>query len=442
MLDWGFELPHFWCCMLARNIKLVFSTNALMLLSGVITSLLSAWALGPEGRGDLAVVVMWPNVCALLCEFALPQSYRYRMARTPQNVSALFSNTVIYSVGVGIVAVGLAELIVPHLVGERSPAVMRLVHIYLLIIPAIICWELMRGLLEGARRFDQVAIARITYFGIQVSGYVGLYLGGYLTIATATFTIICAVLTSLTFSVIALQRQMRPGWKPSWTEMRKSLHYGLRDYPGVLTEFTTLRLDQLMLGGLASSSAIGLYFVAVPLAEITARLASSVADALMPEVAASSRHEEAMCLLTRSLRLTLYAHLCLLIPLWLATPVILRVVYGEGFLAATETLRLLLIASVLWSLGTIVISGLNGFGHPALSTTARLAAAIVTALSLLYWLPTLGIEGAALSSLLGYTVMLAVALFCLVRRCGISLWEVLRPRWDDWPVRLQPLRGA
>jgi hypothetical protein len=32
--------------MLGRNIKVVFSTNFLMLSSGVVTSLLSAWALG------------------------------------------------------------------------------------------------------------------------------------------------------------------------------------------------------------------------------------------------------------------------------------------------------------------------------------------------------------------------------------------------------------
>jgi hypothetical protein len=33
--------------MFSRNIKMVFSTNALALLCGVLTSLLSAWALGP-----------------------------------------------------------------------------------------------------------------------------------------------------------------------------------------------------------------------------------------------------------------------------------------------------------------------------------------------------------------------------------------------------------
>ena len=38
--------------MLGRNIKVVFSTNFLMLSSGVVTSLLSAWALGPRGENS------------------------------------------------------------------------------------------------------------------------------------------------------------------------------------------------------------------------------------------------------------------------------------------------------------------------------------------------------------------------------------------------------
>ena len=51
--------------MIVRNVKLVFVANAMILFCGVVTSLLSAWALGPAGRGDLLVVTLWPPVCAL-----------------------------------------------------------------------------------------------------------------------------------------------------------------------------------------------------------------------------------------------------------------------------------------------------------------------------------------------------------------------------------------
>jgi O-antigen/teichoic acid export membrane protein len=153
----------------------------------------------------------------------------------------------------------------------------------------------------------------------------------------------------------------------------------------------------------------------------------------MPEVAAAKHGERADNLLARSLRLTVYTHLLLLLPLWLAAPSILRFVYGDSFSAAGGTLRILLFASVVLTAGGITISGLNGFGHPGLSTIARVASAIVTLVALLTLLPRYGIAGAAIASLMGYSVMMLIAFFFLVQKRDRSLWSYLRPRTSDLP---------
>jgi O-antigen/teichoic acid export membrane protein len=146
------------------------------------------------------------------------------------------------------------------------------------------------------------------------------------------------------------------------------------------------------------------------------------------------------------LRLTLYTHLLLLVPLWIAAPFVLRQFFGESFLAATATLRILLLASVVLSAGGIMISGLRGFGHPGLSTIARLTSAVITVVSLLLLLPRLGIVGAAVASLLGYGATMLIAVFWLVRKTKLGIFQYLRPRREDIPVahlrallRLQPL---
>lgn len=417
-----------------KNITIIFFANAFTLLSGVVTSLLTAWALGPEGRGDLAVVVLWPNVVALLVGMGLPQAHRYYQARQPELLSRLFSNALLFAAVMGAFAYGAAELIVPRLVGIRSPQVMWLVGIYLLNIPLALLYDLMVGFLEGAREFRYAALARVIFFGIQSVLYVTLWLTNHLTVKNAAVTMIAAQIVNTLTALIGVIYVLRPRWQPNWAAWWMALNYGIRYHPGVVTAFTTLRLDQLMLGGMASSIEIGLYFIAVRLSEITTVLASSVADVLMPEVAASKQVEESVQLLTRSLRQTIYVYLLVLIPLLLGAPVILRIAYGPDFLAATGTLRLLLIASLIWSAGAIVISGLNGLGYPGLSTLARLASAIVTVFALLYWLPKYGIVGAAFSSLLGYGVMLVVALFWLIRKQHLSLWECLRPQREDLPL--------
>lgn len=424
--------------MLKRNIKLVLSTNALMLGSGVVTGLLSAWALGPSGRGDLMVVLMWPAIFSMVAQIGLPQAYRFWVAKRPECVSALFSNGVIFTLIMGLLTLGLAQLIIPHLIGERSPEVLRLTRIYLLVIPIHLLTDLTRGLLEGARKFTWVGALRLILFGVQLVCYVALWWIGKLTVASSAYTMLASLAASLIVSLIAVWSELRPKWEPSLPELGASLRYGVRDYPGILTEFVNWRLDLMMLVGMASSTALGLYVVALRLADITTTLAGSVGDALLPEVAASKNAAEATQVVTKSLRLTLAAHLLILVPLWLAAPYILRHAFGESFVEVTNVLRLLMFASVVWSGGAIVISGLNGLGYPGLSATARIAAALVMVVALVTLLPRRGIQGAAVSSIAGYSVMFIVALFWLLRRSQITLWECLRPRGSDLPHNFTP----
>lgn len=418
-----------------KNITFIFLANFFSLLSGVVTSLLTAWSLGPEGRGDLAIVTMYPNVVALAIGLGLPQAHRYFLAREPEEVSPMFSNALIFTVVAGALSYFAAEFFVPLLIGERSEAVMWLVRIYLLNIPLSLLYDLMAGMLEGSRQFKWAAIARVMFFGVQSAVYFVLWMTGNLTVYTAALTMIAAQIANALTATFSVSRVLRPRWQPSWTSWVKFIKYGLKYHVGVVTSFTTLRLDQLMLGGMATSIEIGLYVVAVRLSEITTVLSSSIADVLMPEVAAAKHSKNSTQLLTKSLRQMFYMYLLMIVPLMIVSPFVLEYAFGADFAAATNTLRLLLAASMMWSLGAIINSGLNGFGYPGLSTISKLASAAVTVFALLYWLPIYGINGAALASLLGYSTMFAVALFWLIRKKDIRLREIFIYQSGDIPVR-------
>jgi len=119
-------------------------------------------------------------------------------------------------------------------------------------------------------------------------------------------------------------------------------------------------------------------------------------------------------------------------PLWVAAPYLLRILFGPEFVPATAAFRWLLVAAGVWSCGSIVINGLRGFGYPGLSTVARFSAAVVTAVALVVLLPRMGITGAAISSLIGYSIMLMVALVGFVKKRQLHLWKnCLRPERHD-----------
>ena len=416
---------------MTRNVKLVFLTNALLLLFSVITSLLSAWALKPEGRGDLAIVTMWLFVFSLAGTLGLPYAHRYWMARESAWQSEIFSNTVVYTLIAGLITGGIAWFVIPLLTAGRSTEIIRFTQLFSINIPVILLTEMLRGQLEGARLFGWVGAARLSFISTQAVGYAIFYFFGWLTLENAILIIVVAQIICPLTMLGGVLKKLRPRWNFSFKVFRAEIGYGLRSYLGIVTGFAVLRLDIIMLAIVAPSHIIGLYSVAVALAEITATLASSVADALMPEVAAANNPKSSALLVGKSLRLLFYAHFLVLIPLLLAAPYILQVIYGESFVAATDTLRILLLASVVWSAGLTVISGLDGFGHPGLSTIARLASTVTTVIALLILLPRWGIVGAAAASLLGYSTLFLVALICFLRRERIGFWEFLRPRRED-----------
>lgn len=414
-----------------RSVKLVFSTNVLFLAFSVATSLLGAWALGAEGRGDFAIITMWLFVFTLFGTLGLPYAHRFWTARKPGWNSEIFSNTVVYTIlaSGGIFFAGW--FLVPVFIGEQKPEVIRLTQLFLFNVPVILLNELLRGQLEGAKLFGWLGIARIAFIGTQAIAYAGLYAAGSLTLINALVVVILVQILTASLMLFGVLYNLRPKFRFDPKIFIREIRYGARSYFGIVTEFAVWRLDQIMLTALAASTIVGLYAVAVAVAEITATLASSISDALMPEVAGSKDKNRSLRLLARSLRLTFYAQILALVPLWIAAPYVLRFVFGEEFVPATDALRLLFIASIIWSAGLILISGLNGFGNPGLSTIARVASAATTVLTLLWLLPVWGMRGAAISSICGYAVMFLVALGCILKTRKIGAWEFLRPRRDD-----------
>ena len=403
-------------------------------LFSVVTSLVGARALGPAGRGDLLLITLWPIVIAMLIEVGLPNAYRYWMAKDPSRVSALFTNAIIYTLVLGAISFVVGDMLIPRLIGQRTDEVMLLVRVYMINIPGVVLLSLMRGLLEGTRRFGWSGAARFVFFVVQAAGFAVLWFAGHLTVATATFTMIAAQTVAMTLAIGAVLRELKPRWQPSWREFKTSMSYGMRDYAGVLADYTTLRVDQLMLGATAANAAVGLYVVAVRLSEMTTFVASAAADALMPEVARSGKDDEPEALLARMLRLTMYLNLIVLVPLWLLAPTMLRILFGPSFVEATSAFRWLLVAAIAWSASSIVIRGLQGFGYPGLTTIARFFSAGVSVVALIFLLPRLGITGAAISSLIGYTVLFAVSLFALIQRRRLGFWHYVRPRRHDIPM--------
>jgi len=186
----------------------------------MISSLVGARALGPAGRGDLLVVVLWPPVIAMIAGLGLPTAYKYWMGEGTRARLTTVSNAVIYSTIVGGISILVADLIVPHLVGSRSPQVMTLLRIYQINIPAALFSQFDAGMLEALAGFGWAGAARLLFFIASGSRVCDSVVSGNLTVATATYILIIGQTASTLVGLFAVWHQLRPRWQPSWSELK------------------------------------------------------------------------------------------------------------------------------------------------------------------------------------------------------------------------------
>ena len=101
----------------------------------------------------------------------------------------VITNAIIYTVVLSAASFVVGEVFIPRLIGQRSDEVMLLVRVYMINIPGVVLLSLMRGLLEGTRRFGWSGAARFIFFAVQATGFAILWFTGHMTVATATLTI-------------------------------------------------------------------------------------------------------------------------------------------------------------------------------------------------------------------------------------------------------------
>ena len=119
------------------------------------------------------------------------------------------------------------------------------------------------------------------------------------------------------------------------------------------------------------------------------------------------------------------------VPVIIFTGPLIGLLFGDAFLPATNVCRLLLIAAVVLSTSRALGAILKAINRPLDAGIAETLALVVTFAALAALLPSLGLIGAGIASLLAYLVSCAVSIRQAARALGISSHLMLLPRRAD-----------
>lgn len=397
----------------------------------LVTNVILARSLGPEGRGVYAVAVLIPALISLFAQLGLGPANVYHFSKgliDPDELAGHATSMAILLGGLGILAVFAYVDVFGR--GRFAGIGSGYVLVSSVALPFLLLTVFLQGILNGAQRFREYNVVLLTQYGsTSVALMVALLAMRGSTMAAVTAWTVSTVVTAAV-AVVCVMQLARFSIRFRAATLRKLLRFGLISYFSSLSSFANYRLDVLIVNLFAGARQVGLYAVATGLAEIVWYLPNAAGIVLAPKVASSDpdaadRMTEQVCRVVTVLAVILAGVLAVF------APFVVVLFFGSAFAESVWGVWFLLPGIVTFSVARVLSMYLLGRNRLKVDLVASLVGLVMTLALDFALIPHFGFRGAAIASSIAYTCSMAVDLAWLSRRSSISVRDLLVARPSD-----------
>lgn len=406
------------------------ANRAARLVLGMVTGVLIARTLQPEGRGIYAVIATTAGAAIVVGHLSLEKSQIALWVDRSRHRS-LIANGLILGVLLGSVS-ALGALLLISVIG--SPGGFTLWGLALFAVPFGAAAINLNGVLLLQARLDDLNRKTLLCALVQCVPILVLAAVGQVTI---TSVIICWALSTALPFVLAV-RALRPidlRWDTGL--MRRQLSLSSRYHVGWVGLYFIVTIDILLLNAMDSPATVGLYTVAVTILALTYIPGETITQIVLPRQAAGEV-QDAQQITARAFRLNLLIASTFVALLAGVSPWLIPVVYGQAFAGSVAPLLALAPGTVAMTLVRPLEQYLVRLERPSTMTAISVCALTTNVLLNLAMIPRWGAVGAALASSAAYILMTFLEMTRFTRSTGTPMRELL-PRPADLRSVVKPL---
>jgi O-antigen/teichoic acid export membrane protein len=395
--------------------------------------LMLARALGPTGRGTIAFITVSALVLARVAGLGVGEATAVLAAKRADRRGPLLANLVLFMLGSGLIAAVLACAVLLSAEGER-PAGIGSTELLILgaatLVSALV--EAGAAFLLGCGRLRRLALITATASWIYPLLLGAIWIAGGLTVARAALAWVVGESVRATLLLRSSVRGVGVA-RPSLRLLRGSMSFGIRAWVGTLSRFLNFRIDQILMGFLASEAALGIYAVAVNASEALLYLPAATATALLP-VAARAGAGERGDQTVRAFRSAAIVTAGAMVLAAALGPLLLPLLFGDAFSPSVEPFLLLLPGAIGFTAIAVFSSGLMASSSPGRSSLGPVVSLVVGVALDLVLIPRFGANGAAGAASCAFLAGGLVALAAYRRHHLFGWRDLVRPRRGDLDV--------
>lgn len=374
------------------------ASKAVILGLQAATGILTARVLRPAGRGELAAMILWPLFVASITTMGVPSSLIYYLRHRPQERERLIVNGFLMATVLGVVAAAVTALVLPWWLRQYSASVVRAAEWFLITVPLCSVTLAGRAALEASHDFSASnAIQTLTPFATLMGLLVFLAMGT-LNSYTAGIAYIAASIPAFWFMAVRVRRVCISLARIQKSVIKQILGYGVRSYGIDLLGSLALQVDQVLVVSLLSPAAMGSYVVVLSLSRMLNLFQNSVVMVLFPKAAGQSTRD-VVAMTGDCVRASGLMTVACGIPVCLAGPLLLRILYGSEYVTAVGAMRILVLEVVLSGATFVLAQAFMALDRPGVVTILQAIGLSLSIPMMLLLIPRYGIYGAAISLL-------------------------------------------
>jgi O-antigen/teichoic acid export membrane protein len=365
----------------------------------------AARLLGPQGRGELVAIQSWPSFLSAIAVLGMPEAVVYYSARRPTDAGPYVGSGTAIGVLSAVPFMLLGYITMPLMLHAQDPTIVWAGRWYLLLVPIYGMTVIPLSSLRGCSDFLTWNSLRLTpnvIWGVVLLLAWSCRRVSPIFVARANLVGLGILIVPF---VVLVRKRISGLFLPNRRTCQAALAYGIPCMLSSVPQTLNLRLDQMLMAALLLPRDLGLYAVAVAWSGAATPLLSAIGMVTTPAVASAADDAQGVRRLVAATRLTVGLAIALCSSLALITPKAIILLFGERYRSSVPAALVLIPAAGILSVNFVLQEGLRGIGKPYAVLQAELLGLAVTAIALATMLTPMGIMGASLASVLGYSTV-------------------------------------
>lgn len=334
----------------------IVRTNFAIQLFTFATSVMIARVLGPTGRGELALVLLYPQLIANIALFGVDRAIPIMAGRNElANPIKMIVKLVIL---LTLPAIAGAWVLIDWQVSDTR--LNNLSRLYLLYIPAMQFFVIVVAMFNGVGDFGRFNRARLVFYLLNAIFVAAVWVSVPLPVPTLELIIfvhLAAVFGVLLYCVWLLRGFKLRAQPTSYAPVGVGAVFSLAvmfAFPLALAQFNTLAY-QILVEHWMGVQALGIFIIFITYTRLLSPIGSAVSSQLFRFGIVGS-HED----IARISRLSLIVYVTGIIPLFVLGPLFLPLIFGSDFVFDTAVVSVLFLSTLFCMLADSLAEYLNG----------------------------------------------------------------------------------